>query len=83
MNLYSVKDELADVYSSLFEAVNDAVAIRSVRAGLARSPSARDSKLYHIGEFDTQTGNLKAFGNPVLVSSDLDYIEDVKGVRHA
>lgn len=64
MNLYSVKDEVAETFGRPFPAHNNGMAIRTFIGEVNNSESgllhtnSKDFTLYLIGEFDEDTGNL-------------------------
>ena len=79
MSIYSVFDKKAVSFSPLFIAQNDEVAKRMVSVSLlddtmlSHSPS--DFALYHLGEFDTNTGNVSGISPVNIVCEVLSLIE--------
>lgn len=78
MNLYSIKDNLAEECGPLFAAINDAVAVRMSKQMLSDYPSVQDMCLIKFGSFDGKTALLEKLDVPVLVSVDLSTIKEVK-----
>lgn len=66
--LYSIRDRAADQFGPVFQAVNDAVASRSMVRLMEKVPSYdRDAfQLVCLGEFDDQTGNIVVTGVDVI-----------------
>lgn len=78
MNLYTVRDKVAEECASLFEAPNDDVAVRKVRMGFKGYPgSVADFTLLCIGSFDTKSGELTA-DHPRIIDADLSFALQAK-----
>lgn len=60
MNLYSIKDIIAEEFGPVFQAKNDQVAVRQVNNTFRATPPGdpESFQLYRIGEFDPETGIL-------------------------
>lgn len=56
--LYVVYDSIAQLHGPIFEAVNDAVAIRNFKQMMAKSPCPEDYSLFCIGQYDSKVGVL-------------------------
>lgn len=61
MNLYSIKDEASGDFAPPFAAVNDLVAVRSVRQQFDKVPDyvQADFFLYFLGTFDVNMGTIE------------------------
>lgn len=57
--LYVVYDRVAEEAGSIGYAKNDAVALRQFGAEMAKMPNSEDFDLYFIGEFDSETMEIK------------------------
>lgn len=86
INMYTIFDKVAQEAGPVFQAVNDAVAVRSCRSALKGVFDINDYVLYNIGTFDTE--NLRLEGdnlmNAVPWSAEMyeDFkISEVEGVR--
>lgn len=65
---YSIYDRVAGVYSEPFLAKRKELAVRKFRYLLQNTPMvASDCDLFCLGEFDTETGLIKAFDKPEFV----------------
>lgn len=73
MNLYSLKDVVADEYGPVFEAKNDDVAIRVCKQIPQKSPDIvlSDFELYRIGDFDHEKGYFSTEKQAVLVVKNI------------
>lgn len=88
--LYTVRDVLAGFgvqngVPAVLDLPNDQVAIRMLKGSCAKGAQANvlntnpeDKELWCIGEFDEQTGRIKAI-DPYLVGKAIEFIE---GDRH-
>jgi len=61
MYMYSVRDKAAEQFGPIFEAINDAVAVRQFKILLAKVDVRfkEEYMLYKIGSFDKETGNIE------------------------
>lgn len=57
-NIYTIKDKVAEECGPLFQAVNDAVAIRSTIKVLSQAVDPADYALLRIGAYNTETGSI-------------------------
>lgn len=73
MNLYTVYDKVAEESGPLYEAKNDAVALRMVLKYLADNP---DYELFCVGEYNHDIMQLACYQEPIKVSKLSDFIED-------
>lgn len=66
--LYSIRDRAAGQFGPVFQAVNDAVASRSMVRLMEKIPSYdRDAfQLVRLGSFDDETGNISVTGCDVV-----------------
>nr|QJB18827.1 MAG: nonstructural protein [Microvirus sp.] len=69
MNLYTVKDNLAEEFGDLFEAKNDAVAARKVQNMFRNYPETKTSDfgLYLVGTFDHANCDVQIKDKPVYL----------------
>ena len=58
-NLYTIRDNIAEVFNKPFTEVNDSSAIRSFSKAIDDNPHKDDYALYSTGFFDTDTGELE------------------------
>jgi hypothetical protein len=70
-NIYSVRDNLAEVFNDPFPHINNATAIRDFQAGMAENPNKEDFSLYHVGTIDLDSGDVKGV-DPIKIYSGLD-----------
>lgn len=71
-NYYSIYDKKAGEYGTLMMKINDAVAVRELKAAVNKKGNPlnefnKDFALYKIGAVDIETGNFKCTEKPVLV----------------
>ena len=73
VNLYTIRDRMADETGNLFEAVNDAVAIRQYKHLLNQNPHAKseDYQLLKLGSYNNKRISLVACGAPVDITPEL------------
>nr|QJB18874.1 MAG: nonstructural protein [Microvirus sp.] len=74
MDIYTIKDKIAEEFGPLFSAKNDLVAIRMSRQ-IVNKQSAPDMILYRVGNWNNESGQLTAETNPIMVSSELTPLE--------
>lgn len=80
--IYTVYDKVAEEYGPLFEAKNDAVALRQFKQLIATVvvENRDDYVLYSCGTFDHDAGDLVSWDlDPVAFSGDLDDKEQKNG----
>lgn len=58
INVYSIRDLIAEDSGPLFQAKNNAVAVRSFQFSLKDTTTPGDFRLLLIGSFDTETSRL-------------------------
>nr|QJB18856.1 MAG: nonstructural protein [Microvirus sp.] len=70
MYLYSVKDRLADEFAPLFEAKNDAIALRVHATMMAKVPGLilSDFELYKLGHYDSTNALVEGYETPLLIN---------------
>ncbi len=69
--LYVIQDRVAEQYGPVFDAVNDAVALRQFRVALEKSPFLSDFLLLCIGQIDEKCV-ISTSGCPCVVEFNLD-----------
>lgn len=67
-NIYSIRDQVAEDFGPLFEAVNDGVAVRHMVQAMRNVENPSDYQLVHIGEITRENGGcvLLPCGNRVI-----------------
>ena len=82
LNMYSVYDSAAMIYTTPFYFHLDTEAVRVVESGLtdkntylARSP--QDFALYKVGKFDEQTGQVISFENPEKIITAVEILKSM------
>lgn len=65
--LFVIKDCVTGEYSSPKLGINDNDCIRAFVNLIANSPNKADYQLYLIGEYNTSTGIIRAYENPLFV----------------
>lgn len=69
MNLYTVKDSVAEEFGPLFQAKNDGVATRMFLELLKQTKQPFEYKLFMVGQFDHDTGLIDPVSpEPVVLS---------------
>lgn len=79
MQVYSVKDEVVDVFFQPFFAAHDIIAIRMFQAGLKREDNLlrnypNDYALYRIGTWAEKTGKVIPENPPVRLGYVRDFL---------
>lgn len=72
--VYSIRDDAAGEFGPLFEAKNDAVAIRQFKALMGKADFPEEYSLHLVGMFNRETGSLvdnHDFGDPLMSGSDV------------
>ena len=78
LNIYAIKDEKVPCYTQLRTAPSDGVAIRNMKVLIDAEQSgdfgkfSDDFKLYKLGSYDTETGDLKP---------DFQYVMDFNTIK--
>lgn len=75
MNIYTIKDRLAEEAGDLFIAVNDAVAKRNFRSAMKRAISPDEYQLIRLGTYDQKT--LKIVVDPMPEAIDVSITPSV------
>lgn len=78
--LYSMRDKVADLYGPVFQAVNDAIAVRNV-VHMLEKVKAYDRpsfQLYRLGTFDDMLGVFEIESEPVYIDVDCPRFDDVE-----
>lgn len=74
--IYTIYDSQADQYGPLFEAKNDAVALRKCRNEFKNVPGLSDYSLFKVGTFDDELCELACIMEPeCVVNFDELYLE--------
>ncbi len=79
MKIYAIKDEQVGAFNRPFYDHNHVGAKRNVTSAIAETHLGKFPEafnLYHLGEFDENKGTFKSPGNPELVCSVLQLIEE-------
>lgn len=73
LSIYSMKDIVADEFGPIWLAKNNKIALRNAVQQLSNihPEVAKDYVLHHVGEWDTETGNIIAI-MPVIVDTSKD-----------
>jgi len=81
VKMYAVMDVKMGMYQQPFFQANNLTALRTFEDNIQEPNSrfakhAEDYRLYEIGEFDDETGELRSVENkPVLLAEALEYIK--------
>ena len=70
--IYSIRDNVAEVFNKPFFDHNNATAIRSFTASIQDQPHKDDYSLYLIGCFDDSNGDIQRYKEPTRILSGLD-----------
>lgn len=62
LNVYVIRDKVAEQCGPVYTAENDGVAARGFRQAMLKVSDPLDFQLLKVGEFDTFTGKLDPFG---------------------
>lgn len=80
--LFSIFDDKAQIYSQPFPQAHDGVAIRNFsdevqnpQSQISKHPS--DYKLYKLGEFDDNAGELIKLPQPKFIAHGSDFTEEI------
>lgn len=63
-HMFSIYDSIAEVFNKPFAEVNEAAALRAFTQALTESPHKLDYMLFHIGEYNDNTGILTSYTVP-------------------
>lgn len=80
MQVYVIRDLLAESSGPIFEAVNDEVALRQFNKIVKDNDIGDDLELVFVGTFDHEKDEMKVFGKRVL---DIDMREPADGLEFA
>lgn len=69
--LFSVYDNVAEVFNNPFTEINNATATRSFVNSFSDNPNKNDISLYLVGEYNDSNGDIKAI-KPKRIYSGLD-----------
>jgi len=72
LNLYSIYDNVAEVFNKPFSDINDASAIRAFSQSVEDNKNKDDYTLYHIGGFDDNSGSITADKSPKKLRSGFE-----------
>jgi hypothetical protein len=56
--MYTIRDNVAELFNKPFFAVNNATAIRSFASAMQKEPHKNDYALYRVGEFNEDNGEV-------------------------
>lgn len=80
--IYSVRDNVAEVFNKPFPSLNDADAIRAFEDSLKDNPRKTEYTLYYLGDFNDTTGDLNKAKEPHKLFTGFDIKEDkIKAVK--
>lgn len=76
MQVYTVKDKVAEIHNTPFFQISHAVALRAFREsclddrdGNLLNSNPQDFELYYIGTYDDETGLVTSLNTPELLAS--------------
>lgn len=72
MNIYSIRDNLAEYFNKPFAEHNNATAIRAFSMSSDKNPNIEDFSLYLLGAYNEQTGQIISEKEPQRIFSGLD-----------
>ena len=75
LGMYSVYDNLAEVFNRPFAETNNNTAIRAYKESTKDNPNSKDFILYHIGHYNDNSGEMIKLENPVKISDNYQTIE--------
>lgn len=87
LQMFSIYDTVSKLYARPFFDVNDATAKRNLRAAI-RDPKSglaeniNDYRLYHIGEFDDQSGSFTLADHSPAYIDNFTNIGGIVNVKH-
>lgn len=58
MYLYSIRDNLAEVFNKPYTSINDGTAVRAFQGAMQENPDKDDYSLYCIGEYHDHDGSI-------------------------
>lgn len=67
INVYSIRDTVAERFGPLFEALNDAVAVRNFKAVISKTMYEGDFILYKLAEYDSEMGYIMPLNAPQMI----------------
>lgn len=78
VGMYAIRDRVADESGPIFEAKNNAVALRNLTDLLVQVPNHKkaDFTLYQVGEYDNESMVIFVTGFPKLISEN--YVTEVE-----
>ena len=74
--MYSVRDDLAEVFQDCFASINDSTAKRDFINGVSGKMIKNDLTLYCVGEFNDATGLFTPLMAPRRMLSGMEILED-------
>lgn len=69
-NLFSIYDSIAEVFNKPFGEINQASATRAFKEALTDNVNAKDYMLYHIGEYNDNSGLITPYDVPKRVADN-------------
>jgi uncharacterized OB-fold protein len=76
--IFTIRDNVAEVFNKPFTDLNIASAVRSFTLSLKEEPQKADYTLYKIGEMDQITGTIENDKDPVKIMSGMEVETEVK-----
>lgn len=70
--MYSVRDDVAEVFQQPFCSINDSTAKRDYIDGVAESPHKNDLTLYALGDYNDATGVITVFATPKRIMTGFE-----------
>lgn len=78
--LYSIYDRVACEFGPLQHCRNNAVAVRMAQGALAKVSRPDDYSLFHVADFESDTGDIVDVGGPFQVPMVIEgFVEDGNG----
>lgn len=79
--LFVIRDNVAKEFGAdVFVAKNDGVAMRGYRVAMSKTSSPDDFSLYHVGWYDTESGEVEGLVPNREVSPFVQEREEDKGI---
>lgn len=87
LQMFSIYDTVSKLYARPFFDVNEATAKRNLRAAIrdpksGLSENINDYRLYHIGDFDDQTGEFSLVDHSPAYIDNFTNIGGIVNVKH-
>lgn len=83
LNVYSIYDNVAEVFNKPFTDINDGTATRAFTNSVSKEINKDDFVLYRLGSFADNNGSLVSEVNPVKIYSGFDVkLEKLEELSH-